>query len=410
MKGEKIMETGVKRWPYLLIGSIVFLCIGIIYAWSMFAVILKADFQSWTSADLASTFTIIMALFCLGNFVAGFILQKLSSKATLLICALLMAAAFIGFSMVQENTLWLLYLSYGGVGGFAVGITYNVVVSTVTKWFPEKVGAVSGTLMMSFAFSTLFLGMGAVALANVMSWRIVFFGIAIIMAVVIGLAAFILKLPGSDVVLPQRKVDEKSGDEQTVDMTVMEMVKSSPFWLFFCWGLLMLICVYGVMGNIAQCVLEMDEKATTMAAFSVTLLSIFNGLGRLVLGSLYDKFGRKKTMTIDTFLLILSSISILAAFKTGLLPLMVLGAMLTGFSYGGVPPTSAAFAADFFGVSNFPLKFGIINLFIFIGAFGSTFAGIIKDTAGSFQNLFYILIVLGIITLILNLLIKKKEA
>jgi OFA family oxalate/formate antiporter-like MFS transporter len=404
------MEASIKRWPYLLMGSIVFLCLGIIYSWSAFAVIFKADFQTWTSTGLAATFTIIMALFCIGNFLAGFISKKLSPKAILIICAALMTIAFLGVSMVQENTLWLLYLSYGVVGGFTIGLTYNIVVSTVTKWFPEKVGAVSGVLMMSIAFGTLLLGMGAVSLSNIIGWRIVFVIIAVIMAVVIGLSSIIIKAPDPDVVLPQRKVDEKSGALQAVDMTVPEMIKSSPFWLFFIWGILMLVSVYGVMGNVAQCVLELDENATTIAAFSVTLVAIFNGLGRLVIGSLYDKLGRKKTMTIDTFLLILSSVSIIAAFKTGSIPLMVLGGMLTGFSYGGVPPTSAAFAADFFGVSNFPLKFGIINLFIFIGAFGSTLAGIIKDTAGSYQNLFYILIVLGVITLIINLLIKKKEA
>ena len=148
-----MMKTNVRRWPYLLIGSIVFLCVGVIYAWSIFAAILKTDFKSWTSADLATTFTIIMGMFCIGNFAAGFISKKLSARAILLACGLLISAGYIGISMVQENTIWLLYLSYGVVGGFSVGLAYNAVVSAVTGWFPEKVGSVSGILMMSFAFT-----------------------------------------------------------------------------------------------------------------------------------------------------------------------------------------------------------------------------------------------------------------
>ena len=115
-------------------------------------------------------------------------------------------------------------------------------------------------------------------------------------------------------------------------------------------------------------------------------------------------------MSLGTTLQILSSVLMIAAFNMSSILLMLAGTMLTGFSYGGMPPTSAAFTADFFGASNFPLKFGIVCLYISIGAFGSALAGFIKDRAGSFQNLFYILIAFGVIAMILNLLIQKKEA
>jgi OFA family oxalate/formate antiporter-like MFS transporter len=192
-------------------------------------------------------------------------------------------------------------------------------------------------------------------------------------------------------------------------MTIDEMLKSSAFWLFFAWGVLLLIAVYAVMGNVKQCVLELDESATLIATFSVTLLNLCNGFGRLFLGSLYDRLGRTKAMTLDTSLIIVSSILMIAAFQVRSVPLMLLGVVFTGVAYGGVPPTSSAFTVDFFGARNYSMKFGTVNLFIFIGAFGSSLAGIIKDRAGSFRNVFYVLILLGIVALILNLLIKKKR-
>ena len=403
------MGIPAKRWLYLFTGSIVFFCIGIVYAWSIFAGMFKDIFPSWTSTALATTFTIVMGCFCLGNFFAGFISKKLSPRAMLAMCGILIGAGFLGVSLIQENTLWLLYLSYGVIGSLGVGITYNTVLSTVTPWFPDKIGAVSGTLMMCFAFSTLLLGMGANSLSPIFGWRMVFVGLAILMILVLAAAAMILKHPGKDFSMQKTKVPENSRSFPKTEMTIDEMLKSSAFWLFFAWGVLLLIAVYAVMGNVKQCVLELDESATLIATFSVTLLNLCNGFGRLFLGSLYDRLGRTKAMTLDTSLIIVSSILMIAAFQVRSVPLMLLGVVFTGVAYGGVPPTSSAFTVDFFGARNYSMKFGTVNLFIFIGAFGSSLAGIIKDRAGSFRNVFYVLILLGIVALILNLLIKKKR-
>ncbi|HQO78527.1 MAG TPA: MFS transporter, partial [Thermodesulfobacteriota bacterium] len=361
------MKTTVKRWPYLLTGSIVFLCVGIVYAWSIFASIFKTSFHSWTSTELATTFTIIMGLFCIGNLSAGFISRKLSARAMLLICAALIGGGFMSVSLVQENTIWLLYLGYGAIGSFGVGLAYNTVLSTVTRWFPEKVGTASGTLMMSFAFSTLILGIGVDALAQVMSWRVVFALVGVFIALVLAWSSSILKVPERDAVLPQKAVMPGAEAVQTIDISVPEMLRSSAFWLFFVWGVLLLIPVYGLMGNVKQCVIELDKTAVTIGTLSVTLLAVSNGIGRLLLGSLYDRVGRKKTMTIDTLLIIMSSAAMIAAFRTCSIPLTMLGVMLTGLAYGGLPPISSAFAVDFFGPSNYPMKFGIVSLTILVG-------------------------------------------
>jgi len=211
------------------------------------------------------------------------------------------------------------------------------------------------------------------------------------------------------VALPRKAGGEKHG-AATQDLTTLGMVRSSAFWLFFIWGVLLLVAVYGVMGNVKQCVLELDARAGALATISVTLLAIANGLGRFLLGSLYDKLGRLKTMTISTALIILSSVFMVAAFKTHSIPTMLVGVVLTGLAYGGVPPTSSAFVVDYFGATGYSMKFGVINLFIFIGAFGSALAGLVKDSAGSFENLFYLLIALGLVALVLNLLIRKPVA
>jgi OFA family oxalate/formate antiporter-like MFS transporter len=397
----------IRRWPQLLTGSLVFLCVGLIYAWSIFAGLLKASFPSWSAKDLAATFTLIMAFFCLGNFCAGFLAGRMTLRARLLLSAVLTGLGYLGAALVQEHSLWLLYLSYGVLGSFGVGLAYNAVLSTVTRWFPDRIGAASGTLMMSFACSTLVLGVGAEALSRGLGWRPVMAGIALLTAAALAVGACILRLPEPGAPLPGKAAAGPRRPSGGRSCTPLEMVASLPFWLFFVWGIFLLVAVYGLMGNVKQCALELDPSAKAVATAAVTLLAIANGLGRLLLGSLYDRFGRIRTMTLDTLLIIASSGAMVLAFRTRSLALMLLGVALTGLAYGGVPPTSSAFVVDFFGAEDYPMKFGVVNLFIFVGAFGSALAGMIKDTAGSFEKLFYLLIVLGLLALGLNLMIRK---
>ena len=250
--------------------------------------------------------------------------------------------------------------------------------------------------------------MGADALCRVISWRLVFLGLGVVSSLALVAAALILKAPGAGVQLP-RKPAGPEGTPATLELTPIQMIRTSAFWLFFVWGVLLLIAVYGVMGNVKQCVLDVDSKAKAMATASVTLLAIANGLGRFLFGSLYDQLGRIKAMTIGTLLLMGSSGFMIAAFRTRSIPVMLIGVVLTGLAYGGVPPASSAFVVDYFGARDYSMKFGLINLFIFIGAFGSALAGLVKDTAGSFENLFYVLIVLCTVALVLNLCIKKPR-
>ncbi|NTV91433.1 MAG: OFA family MFS transporter [Clostridiales bacterium] len=404
-----IKKTNLKRWPYMAVGFGVFLFVGLIYGWPIFAPVFGAEFKSWNSAALALTFTISMSCFCVGNMLGGMIVKRTSVRIATIISAACILAGFIATTRVQESSIWVLYVSYGVVCGFGVGLMYNIVLNVATKWYPDKVGTVSGTLMMGFALSTLLLGTGASYMIGIYGWRTVFIVLGIITAAILVIASFLLALPGQDVILPQKPVPASGKHDAAADMTVGQMVKSLPFWLFMVWGLFMLVSVYSLMGNTKQVALDIGASAS-VATLSVAVVSLSNGLGRFILGSAYDKFGRKLVMTIDSLLLLASAIVIIAAFKTGSSSVMMIGFILTGLAYGGVPPMSSAFVVDFFGGKNYAGKFGIISFYILFGSIGSFLAGVIKTQSGTFETVFYVLIGLEIAAVLLNLGIKKKAA
>ena len=145
------------RWLYLVIGVFAMLFSGVLYAWS----ILKAPFESefmWSDSLLSTNFTLTMCFFCLGAFFGSLICKKIGPKFTLAISGVLVGAGFISTAFLNQTMPYLLYVTYALLAGTGIGISYNVVVSTVCAWFPDKKGFCSGCLMMGFGISTLLLG------------------------------------------------------------------------------------------------------------------------------------------------------------------------------------------------------------------------------------------------------------
>ena len=51
---------------------------------------------------------------------------------------------------VYVHQLWIIYLGYGVLGGFGLGIGYISPVSTLIKWFPDRPGMATGMAIMGF--------------------------------------------------------------------------------------------------------------------------------------------------------------------------------------------------------------------------------------------------------------------
>ena len=188
-----------KRWLYLGMATISTLFLGLIYAWSLFRAPFSEVFKTWTVAQMSMTFTISMIMFCLGGLIGGQLGKKFGVKVRILIAAVLLLVGFFMVSTLNpadaSGSLMKLYIFYGIFGGGGVGIGYNAVITTITKWFPDKVGLASGIMLMGF-------GLGGLALGSVVTKFIAGIGIfstfkllAIAIFVVLLVAAIIIKAP-----------------------------------------------------------------------------------------------------------------------------------------------------------------------------------------------------------------------
>lgn len=399
-----------KRWLFLGVGVFTMLFSGVLYAWSILKIPFKESFN-FSDSTLAFNFTLTMCFFCLGAFFGSLICKKAGPKITLIISGVLVALGFVSTGFLNETTPHiLLYITYAILAGTGIGIAYNVVVSTVCAWFPDKKGLCSGSLMMGFGVSTLLLG-------NVIS--ILFenesFGFSktyIILGAVIGvviiIAGIILKRPDADTVFPEPKTKKSASKEnfETRDFTTKEMLKSFTFWrAFLCMAFI--TAVGNTVISFARDLMLSVDAIPTLATTLVGILSVFNGIGRIITGAFYDALGRRKTMISANVLTIVAAGVTLIGVLFHSLPVCIVGLCLTGLSYGSCPTVTSAFSASFYGQKHFSTNYSITNFNLIVASFIATFSNSLLISTGSYIAPFILLLILAVGAMGLNLSIKR---
>ena len=398
-----------KRWLFLGVGVFTMLFSGVLYAWSILKIPFKEVF-GWSDKSLALNFTLTMCFFCLGAFFGSLICKRIGPKITLIIAGLLVGIGFISTGFLNAERPYLLYVTYALLAGTGIGISYNVVVSTVNSWFPDKKGLCSGCLMMGFGISTLLLGNVVSALfenENV-GWSKAYIILGAVVGIVIIIAGIILKKPSADISFPEPKAKKsiKKENFEVRDYTTKEMLKSFTFWRAFVFMILITAVGNTVISFARDLVISVDA-APALATTLVGVLSIFNGIGRILTGALYDALGRKTTMLASNILTIFAAGLTLVAVLTNSLPLCIVGLCLTGLSYGSCPTITSAFTASFYGTKYFPTNYSITNFNLIVASFIATFSSSLLTSTGSYTAPFILLLSLAVVALGLNFTIRK---
>lgn len=397
------------RWFYLGVGVVAMLFAGIIYAWSILKDPLAAEF-GWQDTDLALNFTLTMCFFCVGAFLGGLVSKRIGTRISIIVPGLVAAAGLILTSRIASGNVVQLYVAYGVMAGIGIGMSYNVILSTVSAWFPDKKGLCSGVLLMGFGASALVLGnlAGSFIRNPAVGWRTAFSILGAALGVVMVLAGLLLRKPAPDTAFPQPKEAKAAGGErfEAKDYTTAEMVRRPAFWrAFLCIVFLAAVgnSVISFASQLSQSVGAELELATTL----VGVLSVCNGLGRILTGAFFDALGRRTTMLAANVLTIVAAAVTLVSVLTGSLPLCVVGLCLTGLSYGSCPTVTSAFTSAFYGTRYFSTNFGVMNFNLMGASFMATASSALLTSTGSYLAPFAMLLVLSVAALALNLSVRR---
>lgn len=388
------------RWILLILGVILLLFLGLIYGWSVFRGPLQAEF-GWTDPQASMTFSISMMTFCLGGLVAGFINKsRIGFRVNLILAAVLLAIGFFTASQIQS--LMGIYLSYGVCCGFGVGLGYNTAISTIVKWFPDKQGLISGITLMGFGFGSMILGTLAGAMIESLGWRVTFRIFAVAFAVVMVLGALLLRNASAEFVTHLSQGNGKAVAPAVEEVGAGTMLRRRNFWIYFVWAIILSAAGLAIINSSAPYAQLFVGENLTLAASIAGIVSIANGVGRVIFGGMFDKVGYRLTMLVDCVAYVIAALVLMASFGTKSMVILVIAFILIGLAYGGVTPTNSAFIAYFFGRENYAVNFPIVNLNLIIASFLGPMVG-----NGGYMMTFGAIIVFAVIGTILVFLLKK---
>ena len=400
----------LNRWVYAIVGVIVLLFAGLVYAWSVLSTPIAAEFADWSKAQLSMTFTIVMIMFCIGSLLCGLLSGKLSAKMSVRIGAVLFLLGF--FLASRTQSLAMLYIGFGVLCGLSSGLCYNAVMSTMVRWFPDRPGLISGVLLMGFGGGSFIIGKlyQAWTPVEIGGWRASFLVMGIIIFVVLAICSFFFVAPGADFVAPAAKNGKAAVRAAGREYKPLEMLKKPSFWLYYVWAIALSAAGLALISQASGVVWEASASQTAGAVATIVgLISICNALGRVLFGGMYDKYGRSLSMQLVNILFIITSGVLILALTAKSVVVVIIGFILGGLAYSGVTPTNSAFCRAYFGPANYPVNFSLINSNLIFASFGSTISGALFDASGSYNATFFLIIGLAVVGILCSLAISALD-
>lgn len=393
------------RW-WVVIGAVLIqLCLGAIYAWSVFTkkitipVAAGGDY-GFTATQAAWVFSAGLASFAVVMVLAGRLMPKLGPRKLSVAGGVILAVGYILGGLWGETfTAQLLYI--GIVGGAGIGLAYVVPITVGMKWFPDKKGMITGLAVAGFGFgATIWVKLAGSWYGGLLNTTHLL-GLPGVQSVFIiyGVAFGVLVLLGSIVMVnppagwkpagwqPPAPITGKS--DGAINLTSGEMLKTPQFyglWLMFVGsalaGLMVIYCIklFGIDSLLANGQADSAKAAGAIAGTAMAWYAILNGLGRIAWGTVSDKIGRRAALFL---MCLFQGIIMLVFFKMGQTSLgLIVGACIIGFNFGGNFALFPAATADFFGNKNVGVNYGWVFLAYGVaGIVGPHVAGYFKDAA-----------------------------
>jgi len=372
------------RWMIVILGIIIQLCLGAIYAYGAVRGDISAYFKSLmvienpatkgpSALDMTWPFIIFLLIFALTMPLVGPYIAKMGPKKVGMIGGTLCGLGWLAASYATSPTM--LIPLYAVIGGLGVGIAYNVPIQCSAQWFPDKRGMAVGLTVLGFGFSsalisyaTLYLkGIGYPIMHILQVYGIIFIIVTIVCSLFLRFPPAGWKPAGWAPPAPA------AGAAPRVDFMRSEMVKTSAFkglWLCYTIGALAGLTAIGIVGPVGKEVMTnagMNAKDITALTFQLILpFAIFNGAARPVFGTLTDKL-KPKNAAMITFVGIIVACLLQYSMYSSVMAFIVTFCLLWG-CLGAWLAIAPAATASYFGMKDNAKNYGLMFTAYGIGA------------------------------------------
>jgi MFS family permease len=410
---NKIFYGWVVLFSLLIIGIVI---LGVRFSFGVFF----KDIESAFNLSRAETSAVLSLNIVIGGvfaFLLGYALDRYGPRVVFLFMG-----TFTGLSMLltsHTNSFWQLFLTYSLLLAAGSGAIFTAINSILSRWFDKKRGLVLGIGGSCAGLGQMVMAPFATFLISSFDWRMAFIvmgGIAWI--IVLPLSRLLKKDPHeigalSDGVKPDsgnmhiKKPETKEVNIQMVDYSLLFVLRTKSFWLLLC-----TLFFYGY--NMFLILTHLVPHATDIgfsaieAATALSLVGLAAAVGRVLMGLLSDRVGRKLTAIVCAVLQAGATVGLIWSQELWMLYMF---ALVWGFGYGGFMPGTAAIISDTFTLVRIGSIYGILDIgFSVGGALGSVAGGFIFDFSGSYFIAFLIAALVMFLAILLIASVSKEKA
>ncbi|MFZ9737454.1 MAG: L-lactate MFS transporter [Prochlorotrichaceae cyanobacterium] len=394
------------RWLLIPLGMIILLCLGTVYSWSIFRTPLENELGISASQTTHSLlpFTVALVFYAATMPIAGFYIPRIGTRLATAIGGVVVGLGYILSSFA--NHIGTLVLSYGVIAGIGVGIVYGVPMVVASRWFPDKKGLAVGLTVLGFGLSPFITAPLANHLISTYSVRPTLRILGIVFIAIILAIAFTMKLPPKGW-HPQHDL------ANTVHRTPLNYPRNlftsrSFYGLWICYAIATVVglSAIGISSPVGEEIIKINP---TMAASSVSLFAVFNGVSRPLFGWLSDRF-KPQHVAIFSYVLILIACILMINAKAGQVASYLIAFSLFWFCLGGWLAMAPTITLRFFNPDHYAQNYGIVFTAYGVGALiGTLVTGRIRDFFGSYNYVFYPMAVLAIVGVVVCFLFLKRE-
>lgn len=382
------------RWIPVIASIFIQMCLGTAYIWGVFQsylIISKATpnaLFNWPATYGTLAYALLLLILTVGSTLGGKLLQKFNHPRPVIMAGgIVLGLGFFLTMFTTQATPWLLWISYGVLGGTGMGLVYTTTIATCQKWFPDKRGLVTGIVVSALGFGGLVFTFIAEALIKQYTVLTTFAIFSVLFVIVTVVGSLFIKNPPADYQPANWTPPVASSTLNTHQFKPSEVLRTSQFYIVTI--VLMLATAAGSMMIPMAKILGLQPGSglsKEAAVAGVMIITGCNSFGRLFWGWASDRLGRKTTIML---LMAIAGLSIVGvSFVSGYLMLGVIAVI--GFSYGGFLGVFPALTADFWGGKHVATNYGMVLIGFGIGAVASSYTVAYLSQTKAFQTAFII--------------------
>ena len=346
----------------------------------------------WSAAAVSGAYSVCIFFYTGLGVVAGWGVDKYGPKGTTITGGLLLVSGLLLTS--QVNALWQLYVTYGLIG-VGMSSTYSPLMTTASRWFTKRKGLALGIIGSGISAGPLIMAPVATYIILNYGWRFCFKFMGCTAGLIIFVALMLRKGPEARSMFSTGEGDSRTVSEpqpkignpisESTDFSLKEAAGTKAYWML---GGAFLMVGTGLQMVLVH-IVSYSQIQGTSPLMAATVLSLITGssiAGRIIMGLVSDRIGRKKTLIISVFLE--GTMIIWLTWASSSWMLFVFAAFF-GFGYGGHGTQFPALTGEIFGLGHMGAILGAVVFFWGMGsALGATMAGHIFDMTGSYRGAF----------------------